>query len=92
LATNAEVSFVRLAVTPAQIRQYRLPTAPPKPTDVRAAFTGNRTCQAEAFAPDTLAEILLAAITDPTRFDRATYERVLREEKKARKTLSEVLP
>jgi hypothetical protein len=38
--------FTRLAVTPQQIGQYRLPTAPPKATDNRA-FSGE-TCQAEA--------------------------------------------
>ena len=91
-ATNDEVQFTRLAVTPAQIRQYRLPTAPPKATDVRGAFTDNRTCQAEALPPNTLAEILLAAITDPSRFDRQTYEQVLREEQSARKALLKVLP
>jgi hypothetical protein len=39
---GGEVSFTRLAVTPEQIRQYRLPTAPPKSGD-RRAFAG-RTC------------------------------------------------
>jgi hypothetical protein len=33
--------FTRLAVTPAQIRKYRLPTAPPKATDNRA-FSGQK--------------------------------------------------
>jgi hypothetical protein len=36
---SGEVTFTRLAVTPAQIKRYRLPTAPPKPTDNRA-FSG----------------------------------------------------
>jgi len=65
-----------------------LPTAPPKATDVRAAFTATRTCQAEALPPDTLAAILLAAITDPSRFNRAAYTRVLKEEATARATLA----
>jgi hypothetical protein len=92
VANNAEVNFVSVAVTPAQIAHYRLPTAPPKATDRRSAFTAARTCQAEALPPDTLAELLLAAITAPSRFDRTAYERVLREEKKARKALLARLP
>ena len=42
--------FTRLAVTPQQIGEYRLPTAPPKATD-RRAFAGE-TCQAEALPPN----------------------------------------
>src|SRR5262245_45052967 len=42
--------FTRLAVTPQQIGEYRLPTAPPKATD-RRPFAGE-TCQAEALPPD----------------------------------------
>ena len=87
LATNAAVSFLRVAVTPAQITQYRLLTAPPKPTDVRGAFTATRTCQVEALPPNTLAAILLAAITDPSRFNQQAYNRVLREERTAREEL-----
>jgi hypothetical protein len=52
--------FVRLAVTPAQIDEYNLPTVPPKETD-RRAFVGN-TVQAEALPPNILAEILEHAI------------------------------
>jgi hypothetical protein len=80
---GGEVTFTRLAVTPAQIRRYRLPTAPPKPTDKRA-FNG-RTCQAEALAPDDLADILRIAIEE--RIDRAVYERVLRRERRVQREL-----
>jgi len=80
---GGEVSFTRLAVTPEQIRQYRLPTAPPKSGD-RRAFTG-RTCQAEALAPDVLADILRTAIEQ--RIDRHAYERVLRQERAVRRAL-----
>jgi hypothetical protein len=83
----SEVTFTRLAVTPKQIKHYRLPTAPPKATDNRA-FTG-QTCQAEALPPDVLAQIVQAAIEE--RFDMRAYKRVLSDEKKAHKWLMERL-
>ena len=70
------VTFTRLAVTPDQIRDLRLPTAPAKGGDKRA-FIG-QTCQAEAIAPDVLAEIVRNAIE--TRFDLEIYRDVLSRE------------
>lgn len=78
---GGDVEFVRTAVTPEQAALYNLPSAPPKPTDNRR-FEGNETWQAEALDPRTLAEILAAAIDQ--QFDRALYEAVLEEERKAR--------
>ena len=80
---GGQATFTRLAVTPQQIASYRLPTAPAKPTDTRA-FRG-QTCQAEALAPDDLANILRAAIEQ--RIDRRAYERVLRRERQVRRKL-----
>jgi hypothetical protein len=80
---GGEATFTRLAVTPQQIHDLRLPTAPPKPTD-RRAFRG-QTCQAEAIAPDVLADILRSAIE--ARIDHAAYARVLRHERKVRREL-----
>jgi hypothetical protein len=57
---GGQATFTRLVVTPDQIRQYSLPTAPPKASDKRA-FTG-QTCQAEALSPDVLARIVRNAI------------------------------
>src|SRR5262245_65644102 len=42
---GGQATFTRLAVTPQQMVEYRLPTAPPKVPDNRA-FSGE-TCQAE---------------------------------------------
>ena len=78
------VIFTRLAVTPEQISALRLPTAPAKPTDDRA-FVG-ATCQAEAIAPDVLADIVCNAIEG--RIDRAAYERVLKRERKVQRELA----
>jgi hypothetical protein len=80
---GGDVTFTRLAVTPEQIRHYRLPTAPPKPTDNRA-FHG-QTCQAEALAPDVLANILRTALEQ--RIDQRLLDRVLRQERRVRREL-----
>jgi len=71
---GGDVQFVRLAVTPEQAAFYRLPAAPPKPTD-RRRFDGNETWQAEALDPRNLADIVRGAIEK--RVDRAAYHRVL---------------
>lgn len=53
---GGDAVFTRLAVTPQQIGDLDLPTAPPKASDKRA-FRGD-TAQAEAIAPDMLASIV----------------------------------
>jgi hypothetical protein len=80
---GGNATFTRLAVTPEQIERYALPTAPAKDTDKRA-FSGE-TCQAEALAPDVLANILRTAIQQ--RIDNRAYESVLRRERKMRREL-----
>jgi hypothetical protein len=84
---GGDVTFTRLAVTPAQIREYRLPTAPPNPEDKRA-FSG-KTRQVEALVPDDLAAIVRSAIE--SRIDQAVLDRVLRREKRERAKLIKVL-
>src|SRR5262245_47589691 len=80
---GGQATFTRLAVTPQQIGEYRLPTAPPKATDNRA-FSG-QTCQAEALPPDVLANILRSAIEE--RVDQRVLDRVLRQERRIRREL-----
>ena len=58
---GASPVFFRLAVTPAQIADLALPSAPPKKTD-RRAFDDDRAVQCEAIPPDVLTGILKAAI------------------------------
>lgn len=84
---GGQATFTRLAVTPDQIRELGLPTAPPKDGD-RRAFTGE-TCQAEAIAPDDLAGILQTAIT--SRLDMDAYAAVLAREEDVRRELMERL-
>jgi hypothetical protein len=59
---DIEITFTRLAVTKEQIKELRLPAAPPKATDNRS-FDDTVTVQAEAIAPDDLARIVRDAIT-----------------------------
>lgn len=54
-------TFERIAITPDQVSDLNLPTAPPKATDKRGAKMA-ATCQAEALPPDVLAVIVDDAI------------------------------
>lgn len=82
-----DIYFTRLAVTPAQIAEHALPTAPVKPTD-RRSFEGETT-QAEALPPDVLATIVRDAIE--RRIDNGAYQAVLAEEGVARRGLASQL-
>jgi hypothetical protein len=84
LRLDTDIAFTRLAVTPAQIAALGLPTMPPKPTD-RRSFSGETT-QAEAIAPNVLADIIRGAIEE--RLDRATYDFILNAEMETRIVLS----
>jgi hypothetical protein len=84
---GGEATFTRLAVTPEQISQYRLATAPPKEGEKRA-FSG-QTCQAEALAPDLLSDILRNAIEERTNM--RVLDRVIAREREARRELLERL-
>jgi hypothetical protein len=84
LRLDTNVLFSRLAVTPAQVREQGLPTAPPKATD-RRSFSGE-TVQCEAIPPDVLANIIRDAINE--RLDREAYAAVLAREERTREKLS----
>ena len=77
------VTFTRLAVTPEQIEQLALDTAPRKRSDKRA-FRG-KTCQAEAIPPDVLADILTKAVEERTDFE--VRERLIEREAEIQDTL-----
>jgi hypothetical protein len=84
LGLRGQIEFSRLAVTPAQITELGLPTAPPKPTD-RRAFNGE-TVQCEAIAPDVLVGIVREAIE--TRLDQRAYAAVLGAERVVQRRLT----
>jgi hypothetical protein len=87
VGSGHDIRFTRLAVTPEQMEELRLPTAPPKKTD-RRAFRG-QTAQAEAIAPSIMAGIIRDAIN--SRIDHAIRADVLQEEEAAKEALSPVL-
>jgi hypothetical protein len=81
-ARGGLVDFRRLAVTPAQIAELDIPTAPAKATD-RRSFTGvgddpSATVQCEAIPPDALARIVENAIRE--HMDLTMYEAIVAEE------------
>lgn len=71
------LDFRRLAVTPDQIMEMNLQTAPPKPTDNRS-FRGETT-QCEAIPPGELNRILRSAVSDEIDWDEIN-KTVAREE------------
>jgi hypothetical protein len=81
---GGDIEFSRLAVTLAQARRYRLPSAPPKEAD-RRRFEGNKTWHIEALDPRELANIVRIAIEG--RLDGVRYEQVLKGQIKARQAV-----
>ena len=78
--------FTRLAVTPEQIADVALPSAPPKKSD-RRSFDADFTVQCEAIPPDVLTNILRDAIV-ALRSPEAT-DNVLTQEQRDRAELTE---
>jgi hypothetical protein len=67
LGTNAAElpPFVILGVTPAQVKKWRLPTRPNKPTDTRsAAFTHRASVELDAIEPRRLRALVKGAIAE----------------------------
>jgi hypothetical protein len=62
LAPAAEIHFERLAVTPDQISEWRLPTRPTKATDSRARGFGEISVELDAVEPQALRDLVQAAI------------------------------
>lgn len=62
LAPTADIHFERLAVTPEQIDQWRLPSRPTKQTDSRAKGFGPVSVELDAIPPDYLRDIVRLAI------------------------------
>jgi hypothetical protein len=62
MAPEAEIYFERLAVTPAQIARWRLPTRPTKVTDSRAKGFGALSVELDAIPPAHLRALVQVAI------------------------------
>jgi hypothetical protein len=63
LAPDAEIHFEKLAVTPVQIRRWRLPTRPTKKSDTRAKKFGSAvSVELDAVDPNRLRDLVRRAI------------------------------
>jgi hypothetical protein len=78
---------VRVALTPEQVEEYDLPTAPAKPSDTRSRNWVGETTQAEALPPDLLKDIVVDAVE--SRFDMEKLEKVRKEEQEQREIMGE---
>lgn len=58
LAPEADISFERIAVTPAQIAAWNLPTRPTKTTDSRAKGFGDISVELDAIEPGMLRQLV----------------------------------
>jgi hypothetical protein len=58
LAPDADITFQRIAVTPEQIRRWRLPTRPTKASDTRAKGFGNISVELDAIDPQRLRDLV----------------------------------
>ncbi len=84
---GGNMTLTRLAVTPKQVREMNLPTAPAKATDTRS-FEG-LTTQCEAIPPPTLRQIVKDAVHN--RLDWDAYNEDLAEERRIRISLGKKL-
>ena len=83
------VDFKRVALTRDQVKDYDLPTAPPKATDTRSKRWTGGTCQLEALPPDVIADILRGEIIDLIDLDRLNLDRA--QEKADREDITRLL-
>jgi hypothetical protein len=86
---DCDFYYDRVALTASQVDEYNLPTAPPKVTDSRTERWVGQTCQAEAMAPDDLANLLKGAILEHINTD--LHEEILDWEEKDRTELRAML-
>lgn len=71
--SHRSITFARLAVTPAQIEEWELPTRPTKKSDTRAKNFSGESVEVDAIRATQLRELLEDAITshiDPERYER----------------------
>lgn len=86
-APDADIHFERIAVTPKQIKKWKLPTRPTKTTDTRSGSFEGDSVDVDAIAPSKLRELCESCITrhvDPERL-----ERTRNVERQERRTLAD---
>ncbi len=62
MAPGADIHFKTIAVTPAQIEAWRLPTRPTKKTDSRAKAFGGISVELDAIEPNVLRDLVRSHI------------------------------
>lgn len=82
VGSDQRLRFKRIALTPEQVVLYDLPTSPPKATDKRGEGI-TETCQAEALPPDTLAQIVKAAVQEYIDDGQYALDRYMEEQERA---------
>ena len=87
---NVDVEFIRVALTPEQVDEFGLDTAPAKVSSHSKRWGDAPTCQLEALAPDDLAELVRDAIWQ--HFDSSIYDEDEAAELLERRQLTALLP
>lgn len=82
MAPEAEIHFKRLAVTPAQIDAWNLPSRPTKTTDTRSKKFGPISVELDAIPPDILRSLVEDAINRHLPQDQLRVLRVAEESEK----------
>lgn len=88
MAPDVEIHVKRLAVTPAQIEEYDLPTRPTKTTDTRSKGFAGDSVEIDALDSATLQKFTEDAIR--SHLDDGEVERLLLVEQQERETLAAV--
>jgi hypothetical protein len=88
MAPDAEIHFEVIAVTPAQIKKYKLPTRPTKRGDARGKAFKGRSTELDALPAPVLRQIVREAIE--RHLPAAELERLRVVEEAERETLSNV--
>jgi hypothetical protein len=85
---DSEIHFERVAVTPAQILEFQLPTRPTKPGDSRSKNFYDESVEVDAIPPMQLREIVRDCIV--WHVDQGVYERTMEIERQELETLTRV--
>jgi hypothetical protein len=84
-APDADITFERIAVTPRQIDELKLPTRPTKGSDSRAKTWGGESVEVDAIAPVILRRLVEDRIT--RHIDRRKYDRLMAVEEEEREII-----
>ena len=89
MAPNSEIYFERIAVTPAQIEQWNLPTRPTKSSDSRSKNFGAISVELDAIPPDELRALVQEVIEQ--HLDPGDFEIYKEAERSEREVISKLV-